>query len=196
MFRNTRAAVLLTAWFVCSALASSQLPLLPGALCDTDWADDENGNPLSLAGSGWVDAWEAAGSPSGARYTYDGRENPMLASRFQSRLDRVLIWTPSALERCDVALIGKKKLGALTVGKTTRNGMTRTLPLMPSDHFGLLATVSFAGGSRADDPALQRRETAVKPSDDGLRRERQRESGGGTHVHGATGSSANPIELD
>ena len=59
------------------------------------WDDRDGAVPLS--GSDWRDAWEEAGYPRDAQYTYDGRANRMLSHRYQNRYDRVFLFDGSKL---------------------------------------------------------------------------------------------------
>ena len=59
-------------------------------LGDCNWDDRDGAVPL--AGADWRDAWEEAGYPRDAQYTYDGRANRMLSHRYQNRYDRVFLF--------------------------------------------------------------------------------------------------------
>ena len=63
-------------------------------LGDCNWDDRDGAVPL---GSDWRDAWEEAGYPRDAQYTYDGRANRMLSHRYQNRYDRVFLFDGSKL---------------------------------------------------------------------------------------------------
>ena len=71
-------------------------------------------------------------------YTYNGRDNAMLNNNFKNRLDRVLCklsaWQPESVEMVGTAAIP----GASYIKTTKRKGDVR-MPVLPSDHYGLLA---------------------------------------------------------
>ena len=114
-------------------LAGNGLAVLLG---DCNWDDTDGAAPLA----GWRDAWEEAGYPRAAQYTYDGRANGMLSHRYQNRYDRIFVSGKlagvSAFE-----LVGTARLPDLTI--TDRH--KRVLPCYPSDHFGALVTLAPAG---------------------------------------------------
>jgi len=118
-------------------LAGNGLAVLLG---DCNWDDRDGAVPLS--GSDWRDAWEEAGYPRNAQYTYDGRANRMLSHRYQNRYDRAFLFDGSKLARvAGFALVGTARLPDLTI--TDRH--KRVLPAYPSDHFGAVATLAPAG---------------------------------------------------
>lgn len=148
---------------------------------DMNWDERTDGDATKLLGPDWLDAWEASGRPASAQYTYDGRQNGMLAHSFRNRLDRCFIWLAGGAggrahparaadaPRCSVSLVGTSALGSgLTLQKALRNGGSRTLPLFPSDHFGLLASFELgaAGPShaRGAGSTLAARTPSVPPS--------------------------------
>lgn len=106
---------------------------------DMNWNDKRDG--VLPLGAGWCDAWQKA-NPGSVGFTYDMAANAMLVGRWPgSRLDRVLCrlreWEVSRVQ-----LVGTRPLCGKTYEFTSRNGVVRTLPVLPSDHFGLLATFS------------------------------------------------------
>jgi hypothetical protein len=132
---------------------------------DLNWDDErvrstgENKELLSLLPSSsnkqWVDAWletSSGGSGSGARrrttpdgYTYDGRENPMLGGSLRRRFDRCLLLARNkeslSIER--VEMIGKEAIPGLVWNKkNSYTGTFKEVAVAPSDHFGLVVTVS------------------------------------------------------
>ena len=125
-------------------------------LGDCNWDDRDGAVPLS--GSDWRDAWEEAGYPRNAQYTYDGRANRMLSHRYQNRYDRVFLFDGSKLV-CSLArvagfaLVGTARLPDLTI--TDRH--KRVLPAYPSDHFGAVATLAPAGQKPSRRRRLQSR---------------------------------------
>jgi tyrosyl-DNA phosphodiesterase 2 len=84
--------------------------------------------------------WQDAGQPFD--YTYDGKENPMLANNLRRRLDRC-IYLPQKKNQYQVTLqkVGMKAIPNLTWNKKNPyNGTSRQVPVAPSDHFGLVVT--------------------------------------------------------
>ncbi len=132
-------------------------------LGDCNWDDRDGAVPLS--GSDWRDAWEEAGYPREAQYTYDGRKNRMLSHRYQNRYDRVFLFDGSKLvcsklaRVAGFALIGTARLPDLTI--TDRH--QRVLPAYPSDHFGALATLAPAGQKPSAAAAAPKPAAAAKP---------------------------------
>ena len=106
----------------------------------------ENDGEMKLADN-WQDCWLKL-HPNDKGFTYDGISNPMLINYYRNRLDRILIkqndinknekWTLSSIE-----MIGKNQIGNLTYQQKChdrKNGqMIKTLPVLPSDHYGLCA---------------------------------------------------------
>ena len=99
--------------------------------------------------SQWKDAWLEA-HPSLDGYTYDSKESPMLLGNLRRRFDRCLIQnasSASSLAVKDVDLIGKEAIPMIQWNKEMLDfrtgqptGKVRTLPVVPSDHFGLHVT--------------------------------------------------------
>jgi len=105
--------------------------------------------------AGWADAW-ATLRPTEPGYTYDAKENGMLLGNLRKRLDRCLYVTTAAVDTgnnggglaaTEVSRVGMTQIGDLTfkkerTRKEKRRGPSATyeteLPLLPSDHFGLL----------------------------------------------------------
>lgn len=82
-----------------------------------------------------------------AGYTYDNVANPMIKTtrKLQLRLDRCF-YRPCvsvSLEVKDVALVGKEPIPNCTYAKHIRSVLT-TLPVLPSDHYGLLTTFTVS----------------------------------------------------
>eukprot|EP01041_Mallomonas_annulata_P009985 gene9984-20763_t len=93
----------------------------------------------------WIDTWTHT-HPRDAGYTYDSYTNAMLKGNLHGRLDRCLcklstnINTNSNrlhLELGEVQLVGKDTIPDVTYEKSFR-GNTEILPVLPSDHYGLL----------------------------------------------------------
>jgi hypothetical protein len=80
-------------------------------------------------------------------YTYDGPRNPMLGSRLRRRFDRcVAICRDQAdlPQTTRVDLLGTTELPGLRWDKVNSfTGTSREVPTMISDHYGLLASLSF-----------------------------------------------------
>ena len=85
----------------------------------------------------WRDAWREVkkGDPG---FTYDGKRNGMLANNFRQRLDRCFV-RGLHLVTAHADLVGTGRVEPYaTYEKTFRSGRIATLPIFPSDHFGLL----------------------------------------------------------
>lgn len=90
--------------------------------------------------SGWIDVWSKLKSTKG--YTYDQKINDMLmGKRYRSRLDRVL--TTIQPEQLRIEIVGNSQVEDSTYKAFCRyKQVQKTLPVFPSDHFGLI--VSYA----------------------------------------------------
>lgn len=92
----------------------------------------------------WLDVWQIA-HPRDAGYTYDGKESPMLRGNLRRRFDRCLIHSRNAVSVESALMIGKDAIPNLTWTKPphpmARSQKPTTVPVTPSDHFGLVATV-------------------------------------------------------
>lgn len=93
--------------------------------------------------SGWTDVWLSKHEKNLRRnpgHTYDQKKNGMLkGSRYRSRLDRVLVHTPDSVwqdSEWEISLQGTTQIRHVTYELSN----TLTLPVYPSDHFGLLTT--------------------------------------------------------
>ncbi len=86
---------------------------------------------------GWRDAWETTHDiKTQPGYTYDGVQNAMLTNRLRGRLDRV--WYKCAdFALTEARLVGTTPLPGVTYQKVLR-GKHVQLPVLPSDHYGLL----------------------------------------------------------
>ena len=89
------------------------------------------------------DIWDQL-KPRDPGLTYDGKRNPMLGpyNRLKSRLDRVYCKT-CRYKPNSIKLVGTQPLPGVTFTKSYKKGPTQ-LPVLPSDHFGLLATLKYA----------------------------------------------------
>nr|XP_010942052.1 uncharacterized protein LOC105060143 [Elaeis guineensis] len=119
--------------------ALSFLDFFPNAVFggDMNWDEDSDG-PFPLL-HGWVDAW-AHLRPGEDGWTFDTESNQMLKGRqlLQKRLDRFVC----KLE--DFKLIGVDIIGTEAIpGVFSCNDNKKIVPTLPSDHYGLLLTVSY-----------------------------------------------------
>ena len=106
---------------------------------DVNWDDDGDGDLARLLPPGWVDTWQAL-HPTQAGHTYDGPANAMLMNRLRKRLDRVLCRLRD-YEPAEVRMVGTKPLPGVFYDKQFRDGGSKRLPVLPSDHFGLVFTM-------------------------------------------------------
>ncbi|KMT04148.1 hypothetical protein BVRB_8g185970 isoform B [Beta vulgaris subsp. vulgaris] len=110
---------------------------------DMNWDDKRDGNfPVS---EGWFDAWEKL-RPAEVGWTYDTKSNKMLTGNraLQKRLDR-FICRLSGFEISCIDMIGTEAIPGVTYSKQKKlkNKIQElTLPVLPSDHFGLLLTIT------------------------------------------------------
>jgi tyrosyl-DNA phosphodiesterase 2 len=105
---------------------------------DMNWDDAEEGQLSGRLPGGWVDGWSVLHGESGG-WTYDGVANPMLNNRIRKRLDRFVCRLHS-FELARIELLGTEAVP----GKTYRRewkGSVKLVPVVPSDHFGLLLTL-------------------------------------------------------
>lgn len=79
-------------------------------------------------------------------FTYDSKANPMLTgSRLQKRLDRIYCQLQD-FEVVSLEMVGTAPIPDLTYQKERKvKGRVQmmTLPVLPSDHFGLLLKVRY-----------------------------------------------------
>ncbi|XP_010941991.1 uncharacterized protein [Elaeis guineensis] len=119
--------------------ALSFLDFFPNAVFggDMNWDEDSDG-PFPLL-QGWVDAW-ARLRPGENGWTFDTKSNQMLKGRklLQKRLDRFVC------KLKDFKLIGVDIIGTEAIpGVFSCNDNNKKVPTLPSDHYGLLLTVSY-----------------------------------------------------
>lgn len=90
-----------------------------------------------------VDVWDRL-KPRDPGLTYDGKSNQMLGpyNRLRKRLDRVYCKT-CRYKLDSIKMVGTKPLPGVTFTKSYKKGPT-LLPVLPSDHFGLLAMLKYA----------------------------------------------------
>ncbi|KAM0952200.1 putative Zinc finger, RanBP2-type, endonuclease/exonuclease/phosphatase [Dioscorea sansibarensis] len=111
---------------------------------DMNW-DDKLDRAFPLP-EGWIDAWKELKSDDNG-FTYDTKANPMLQGNrtLQKRLDR-FICRLSDFKLQSIELIGTEPIPGLSYckEKKVKNEFTKlVLPVLPSDHFGLLLTLSI-----------------------------------------------------
>lgn len=109
---------------------------------DFNWDDERkrgqgpNRDLLTILGDGWKDAGEKFD------YTYDGKENCMLANNLRRRLDRCIYLTPESTR--SKAKAGLKKFGQAPIHppliwnkRNPYNNSYRKVKVGPSDHFAI-----------------------------------------------------------
>lgn len=105
---------------------------------DMNWDDKLDGQPPLPPG--WFDAW-AKFQPNQPGLTYDSKANPMLrGSRLQKRLDRMFCHLRDFKVE-SIEMVGLQPIPGKTYEKERKGkGQVQftTLPVLPSDHFGLL----------------------------------------------------------
>ncbi|WCJ20186.1 endonuclease/exonuclease/phosphatase family protein [Euphorbia peplus] len=110
---------------------------------DMNWDDKLDGNfPLP---EGWTDAWGEL-KPGDNGWTYDTKSNLMLSGNrnLQKRLDR-FVCNLKDFRIDQIDMIGKEAIPGLShvKEKKVRQEIKRLeLPVLPSDHYGLLLTIS------------------------------------------------------
>ena len=105
---------------------------------DMNWDDAEEGKLSARLPGGWVDAWAALHGEQGG-FTYDGVANPMLNNRIRKRLDRFVCRLHS-FGLAKVELLGTEAVPGKTYRREYKGGV-KLVPVVPSDHFGLLLTL-------------------------------------------------------
>ncbi|KAF6168195.1 hypothetical protein GIB67_011580 [Kingdonia uniflora] len=125
---------------VITLLKDSQNVIFGG---DMNWDDKSDGQfPLS---DSWVDAWVEL-RPRENGFTYDTKSNSMLSGNrtLQKRLDRFLCNLPD-FRIIGIDMIGMDAIPGLSYckEKKVKNEVKNlVLPVLPSDHYGLLLTIS------------------------------------------------------
>ncbi|XP_058728123.1 uncharacterized protein LOC131599897 [Vicia villosa] len=110
---------------------------------DMNWDEKKDGQyPLQ---DGWVDAWSEL-KPSEVGWTYDTKSNKMLSGNrtLQKRLDRFVCHLRD-LKISSIDMIGMDEIPGVShiKEKKVRNEIKQlVLPVLPSDHYGLLLTLS------------------------------------------------------
>jgi len=103
---------------------------------DMNWNDKETGTPQLKPG--WVDPWPKL-YPRDPGYTYDGPRNCMLVNKFRNRLDRFFCKLAGGVRVSSIKMVGLDPIPGAEYERSVF-GKMKTLPVSPSDHFGLLAT--------------------------------------------------------
>ncbi|KAK3021720.1 hypothetical protein RJ639_046066 [Escallonia herrerae] len=109
---------------------------------DMNWDDKLDGQfPFP---DGWTDAW-AQLRPGDSGLTYDTKSNEMLSGNrtLQKRLDR-FICSLRDFKINGIVMIGKEAIPGLSYckeKKTKKEVKNLILPVLPSDHYGLLLTI-------------------------------------------------------
>ncbi|KAA3478545.1 Tyrosyl-DNA phosphodiesterase 2 [Gossypium australe] len=110
---------------------------------DMNWDDKLDGRfPLT---DGWIDAWNEL-RPAEDGWTYDTKSNQMLSANrtLRKRLDRFLCKL-NGFKVCAVEMIGVEPIPGLSYTKeknVRKEKKLLELPVLPSDHYGLLLTIS------------------------------------------------------
>ncbi|KAJ0966183.1 hypothetical protein J5N97_027321 [Dioscorea zingiberensis] len=104
---------------------------------DMNWDEDEDG-VFPLQG-GWTDAWAELKRKPG--WTFDTKSNKMLKGHkpLQKRLDRFICKLEEDFRITNIEMIGKKAIP----GSAYCNDKGMVLPVFPSDHYGLILTISI-----------------------------------------------------
>lgn len=106
---------------------------------DMNWDDKLDGQfPL---GEGWIDVWTKL-RPNEDGWTYDTKSNQMLSGnrKLQKRLDRFLC-NLRDFKVNGIEMIGMEAIPELSYLKEKKGGKSLELPVLPSDHYGLLLTI-------------------------------------------------------
>eukprot|EP00521_Asterionellopsis_glacialis_P011012 CAMPEP_0195308184 /NCGR_PEP_ID=MMETSP0707-20130614/38092_1 /TAXON_ID=33640 /ORGANISM="Asterionellopsis glacialis, Strain CCMP134" /LENGTH=466 /DNA_ID=CAMNT_0040372443 /DNA_START=341 /DNA_END=1741 /DNA_ORIENTATION=- len=126
---------------------------------DLNWDDERKRSAgadkplLSLLGDGWCDAWKET-RPTEEGYTYDSKESQMLKGNLRRRFDRCLFLSrkPKEIDITQTFLIGKEPIPDLQWKKDphplARNQQVSFVPVLPSDHFGLVAKIRIATNTK------------------------------------------------
>ncbi|XP_021766863.1 uncharacterized protein LOC110731319 [Chenopodium quinoa] len=110
---------------------------------DMNWDDNLDGKFPYL--EGWFDAWERL-RPAEMGWTYDTKSNNMLSGnrKLQKRLDRFICHLTD-FKIISIDMIGTEAIPGVTFSKQKKlkNRIQELiLPVFPSDHFGLLLTIT------------------------------------------------------
>nr|CAB3477291.1 unnamed protein product [Digitaria exilis] len=131
--------------------AKKSLEILGGCrnaiLCgDMNW-DDKGDGPFPLQ-DGWIDAWIEL-KPGDDGWTYDTKANGMLSGnrKLQKRMDRFLCKLED-FKIDNIEMIGKEAIPGISYfkeKKVRKEIRSIHLPVFPSDHFGLVLTITKQG---------------------------------------------------
>ena len=115
---------------------------------------------VNVGNNRWIDAWLDR-HPDQDGFTYDARMNPMLGGNLRRRFDRCLVQFPNEMSRQTVNIastIGTRAIDGLIWRKEimkwqqglglTGSGQFKSVPVLPSDHYGLFF---IFGGPKASD---------------------------------------------
>jgi tyrosyl-DNA phosphodiesterase 2 len=106
---------------------------------DMNWDDGEEGPMEKRLSGGWADAWPLL-RPGEPGLTYDAPSNAMLMGGLKKRLDRVVVRSESYAPS-SIAMVGREAIRGVTFIKEDRyRGGSKQMPVLPSDHYGLLYT--------------------------------------------------------
>lgn len=117
-------------------------------LCgDMNW-DDKRDGPFPLQ-DGWIDAWVEL-KPGEDGWTYDTKANSMLSGnrKLQKRMDRFLCKLED-FKIDNIEMIGKEAIPGISYfkeKKVRKECRKIELPVFPSDHFGLVLTITKQEG--------------------------------------------------
>jgi tyrosyl-DNA phosphodiesterase 2 len=134
---------------------------------DVNWTDPvPRGNKWDGAyplAAGWQDVWLSCpsslrdcGSAQSDGYTYDCISNPMLSGKLRYRSDRAFVRGSegNSVSVTSVRLVGTTPIPGLTYTSTNPyNGVVKTLPVLPSDHFGVLVSLCLANTKKRGEAA-------------------------------------------
>ncbi|XP_047309764.1 uncharacterized protein LOC124913209 [Impatiens glandulifera] len=112
---------------------------------DMNWEDELDGH-FPFPNDGWFDAWEML-RPGENGWTYDTKSNKMLSRNktLQKRLDR-FVCCMKDFEVIGIEMIGLEAIPGLTYLQEKRikwEVYEFELPVFPSDHYGLILTISL-----------------------------------------------------
>ncbi|XP_020227609.1 uncharacterized protein LOC109808858 [Cajanus cajan] len=110
---------------------------------DMNW-DDKHDGPYPLQ-DGWIDAWSQL-RPNENGWTYDTKSNQMLTGNrtLQKRLDRFICHFHD-FKIASVDMVGMEAIPGVLYNKekkVRKEVKQLVLPVLPSDHYGLLLTIS------------------------------------------------------
>lgn len=106
---------------------------------------------FTLVAVGCVPSFTMCPWPHHVHTQYNGRTNPMLGPRntLKGRLDRVWYRTDDFVP-VSCVVVGRDALPGVQYDKETKSGVLR-LPVLPSDHYGLLTRFARRPGNRLGD---------------------------------------------